>query len=173
MGITPERITPGKPQENGRHERMHQTLKREAATPPSATARAQLARLERFRRSFNEERPHEALGQIPPAKIYAPSPRLWDGKLRSPDYWDATHVRTVRISGSIRWHGRELFVSEVLKGERVGLFEIADDEYEVRFGPILLGYIRGENRLVRLRPRRRRRPPENCHPGDRSETSPR
>jgi transposase InsO family protein len=122
MGITPERITPGKPQENGRHERMHQTLKREAATPPSSTQKAQLARLERFRQVFNEERPHEALGQIPPARVFTPSPRLWDGKLRSPAYWGATEVRTVRISGSIRWRGRELFVSEVLNGERIGIF---------------------------------------------------
>jgi hypothetical protein len=73
MGITPERITPGKPQENGRHERMHQTLKREAATPPSSTHKAQLARLERFRQIFNDERPHEALGQIPPARVFTPS----------------------------------------------------------------------------------------------------
>jgi len=172
-GITPERIRPGKPQENGRHERMHQTLKREAATPPSLTAKAQLARLERFRRIFNEERPHEALGQIPPAKVYHPSPRLWDGKLRSPAYWGATHIRSVRISGSIRWRGRELFVSEVLNGQRVGIFEISDDEYEVRFGPVLLGYIRGDHKLIRVKPAKRRRsPPENCHPTARSETSP-
>lgn len=152
---------------------MHQTRKREAATPPSLTAKAQLVRLEQFRRTFNEERPHEALGQLPPEKVYNPSPRLWSGKLRSPAYWGATHVRTVRISGSIRWRGRELFVSEVLNGERVGIFEIADDEYEVRFGAILLGYIRGKNKLIRVkRGKRRRTPPENCHPADRSETSP-
>ncbi len=84
MGVTPERITPGKPQKNGGHERMHQTLKREAATPPSLTHKAQLVRLERFRQIFNDERPHEALGQIPPARVFAPSPRLWDGRLRSP-----------------------------------------------------------------------------------------
>lgn len=173
MGITPERITPGKPQENGRHERMHQTLKREAATPPSLNHKAQLVRLERFRQIFNDERPHEALGQIPPARVFTPSPRLWDGKLRSPAYWGAAHIRTVRVSGSIKWHGRELFVSEVLNGERIGIFEIADDEYEARFGPILLGYIKGKHKLIRVRPgKRRRHSPENCHPAARSETSP-
>jgi putative transposase len=173
MGITPERITPGKPQENGRHERMHQTLKREAATPPSLTAKAQLARLERFRRTFNEERPHEALGQIPPAKVYHPSPRLWDGKLRSPEHWGATHIRLVHLSGSIKWQGRELFVSEVLRREHVGIFQIADDEYEVRYGALLLGYINGRNKLVRVKPGQNRRSMhKNCHPAARSETSP-
>jgi len=173
MGITPERITPGKPQENGRHERMHQTLKREAATPPSLTAKAQLLRLERFRRTFNEERPHEALGQIPPAKVYHPSPRLWDGKLRSPEHWGATHIRLVHLSGSIKWQGRELFVSEVLRRERIGIFEIAEDEYEVRYGALLLGYINGKNKLVRVKPGQDRRPTRgNCHPAARSETPP-
>jgi putative transposase len=79
----------------------------------------------------------------------------------------------VRVSGSIKWRGRELFVSEVLNGQRIGIFEIADDEYEVRFGPILLGYIKGKHKLIRVRPgKRRRHSPENCHPAARSETSP-
>ncbi len=174
MGIMPERITPGKPQENGRHERMHQTLKRDAATPPSETLKAQLARLEAFRRIYNHERPHEALGQIPPARVYTPSPRLWDGKLRAPNYWNATTTRMVRICGSILWHKKELFVSEVLRRQRVGLFEIGDEHFEVRYGPILLGYIKGRGKLIRVRPRRARRgrTPENCHQSDRSETSP-
>jgi putative transposase len=174
MGIAPERITPGKPQENGRHERMHRTLKQEAATPPASTLKAQLARLEAFRQMYNHERPHEALGQIPPAQVYTPSPRLWKGKQRSPAYWGATHIRTVRVSGSIWWRGKELFVSEVLRRERIGIFEIGDDHYEVRYGSILLGYIKGKQKLVRIRPRRSRRGrmDENCHQPDRSEMSP-
>jgi putative transposase len=174
MGITPERITPGKPYENGRHERMHRTLKAEVATPPALTFKAQLVRLAAFRQLYNHVRPHEALGQVPPAQVYTPSPRLWDGKLRSPAYWGATHIRTVRTSGSIRWRGKELFVSEVLTRERIGLFEIDNDHFEVRYGSILLGYIKGKQKLVRIRPRRMRRGrmDENCYQSDRSESLP-
>jgi transposase InsO family protein len=112
MGITPERITPGKPQENGRHERMHQTLKREAATPPSLTAKAQLARLERFRQIFNEERPHEALAGL--LGCYARShgadqridPLAWAGAVRLRGAQRRTHRhlrnRRRRIRGSLR-----------------------------------------------------------------------
>lgn len=169
LGVLPERIAPGKPQENGRHERMHQTLKHEAASPPSKTARAQAVRLARFRKTFNEERPHEALGQVPPARIYAPSPRVWDGKLRSPDYPDATHVRSVRYAGTIKWRGKEIFVSEVLKGEPIGLYRTGEDEYAVRYGPILLGNIDRKKRMRRINPHRRQgTKEENCHLCDRS-----
>lgn len=169
MGVRPERIEPGKPQQNGRHERMHQTLKREAATPPSKTARGQAVRLARFQKSFNQERPHEALGQIPPAHVYTASPRIWDGRLRSPDYFKADHIRAVHHSGCIRFRGRELFVSQVLKGEPVGLFETGEGEYDVRFGPILLGRIDRKQRICRVKAAKRRRTkPENCNPSDRS-----
>ena len=173
LGVVPERIAPGKPQQNGRHERLHQTLKREAASPPSASLSGQLARLARFRRSYNHERPHEALGQIPPAQLYAPSPRIWDGRLRSPDYLKADAVRRVRRSGTIKWRGTELFVSEALTGEPVGLFAVDDDIYELRYGPIRLGHIDHEGRLRKLGARQRRRTnPENCNPSDRSEMEP-
>lgn len=151
MGVLPERIRPGRPQQNGRHERMNLTLKREAATPPSATLAGQKRRLTRFRHIFNHERPHEALGQIPPAKVYTPSPRIWDGKMRSPDYLNADHIRRVRTEGAIRWRGNMLFVSELLKREPVGLFEVGEDEFEVRFGPILLGRIDRKNRMHRIK----------------------
>jgi putative transposase len=154
MGIVPERIAPGKPQENGRHERLHLTLKREAATPPSRSARAQARRLECFRQSYNHERPHEALGQIPPGALYARSAREWDGKLHAPDYPDATETRSVRTSGSIKWRGAEPFISEVLAGEQVGLYRVGEDEYDVRYGPILLGRIDPKNRMRRLKPKR-------------------
>lgn len=171
MGVLPERIRPGKPQQNGRHERMRQTLKREAATPPARTVRAQARRITAFHKTFNEIRPHEALGQIPPAAVYTPSPRVWDGKLRSPDYWRADYVRRVHHAGTIRWRGLELFVSEVLKGEPVGLFETGDEEFEVRFGPVLLGHIDRKQRMHRIKASQKpSRSKQNCHPGDRSKT---
>ena len=156
MGVFPERIAPGKPQENGRHERLHLTLKREAASPPSRTLKAQATRLARFRTAYNHERPHEALGQIPPAAIYAPSPRAWDGKLTAPDYPGATETRAVRLAGTIKWRGAEPFISEVLSGERVGIFRTDEDHYEVYFGPILLGHIDRKKRMNRIKPARSR-----------------
>lgn len=159
MGIFPERITPGKPQENGRHERLHLTLKREAADPVSRTLRAQTGRLARFRKSYNHERPHEALGQKPPAAVYVPSSRVWDGKLRAPDYPGATETRAVRHAGTIRWRGAEPFISEVLIGERVGLFRTGEDQYDVYFGPILLGHIDPKKRMNRVKPSRPRNIP--------------
>jgi len=159
MGIFPEPIAPGKLQENGRHERLHLTLKREAASPPSATIRAQATRLARFQRSYNHERPHEALGQIPPAAIYAPSQRVWDGKLRAPDYPGATETRAIRTAGTLKWRGAEAFISEVLTGERVGIFRTDEDHYEVYFGPILLGHIDGKKRMSRIKPSRPRNTP--------------
>ena len=172
MGVLPERIRPGKPQQNGRHERMHLTLKKEAATPPSATLAGQKRRLTKFKNMFNHERPHEALGQIPPAKVYTPSPRIWDGKFRSPDYLKADHIRRVRTEGAIRWRGNMLFVSELLKREPVGLFEVGEDEFEVRFGPILLGRIDQKNRMHRIKVKKPPRAPAKCNQRARSETSP-
>lgn len=169
MGVTPERIEPGKPQQNGRHERMHLSLKREAATPPARTWIGQGRQLSAFRNTFNDERPHEALGQIPPARVYTPSPRIWDGKLRSPDYLSADLMRKVRGDGTICWKGGHLFVSEVLRKEPVGLFETAEDTFEVRYGPILLGHIDHKDRMHRIKAKKRNRNrAENCHPGDRS-----
>ena len=84
-GVTPERIRPGKPQENGRHERLHLTLLQDAARPPAATLRAQQKRFGTFQTDYNEERPHAALGGATPSDCYAPSPRRWDGVLRAPE----------------------------------------------------------------------------------------
>ena len=159
IGVMPERIQPGKPQQNGRHERMHLSLKQEAATPPARTWVGQGRRLARFRKTFNEERPHEALGQIPPARVYTPSPRIWDGKLRSPDYLNADLTRKVRSDGTICWKGGHLFVSEVLHKETVGLFETAEDRFDVRYGPILLGHIDHRDRMHRIKAKKKDRKP--------------
>ncbi len=86
LGITPQRIAPGRPQQNGRHERMHKTLKAETASPPATNLHQQQQRFDRFRQEFNHERPHEALGQTPPAGHYASSPRRYPAKLEDPHY---------------------------------------------------------------------------------------
>jgi putative transposase len=140
-GVMPERIKPGRPQQNGRHERMHLTLKQETASPPAQTLRQQQRRFDAFRAVFNEERPHEALGQTPPAQHFDPPPRPYSGRLREPDYADDQIVRRVRGNGEVKWRGERLFLSETLIGEPVGLRETADGLFEVRYGPIVLGAI--------------------------------
>ena len=86
LGIKPERIVPGKPQQNGRHERMHRTLKQETASPPAMNRRAQQERFDQFRREYNEEGPHEALGQKPPGRYYRASTREYPERLRDIEY---------------------------------------------------------------------------------------
>lgn len=125
-GVVPERIEPGRPQQNGRQERLHLTVQQETASPPAASLRAQQRRFDAFRREFNEERPHEALGQMPPARLYVPSLRSYSGRLREPQYEAAWEVRRVRSNGEIKWGGELLYISEALAGEPVGLEPIAD-----------------------------------------------
>jgi putative transposase len=146
-GVTPERIAPGKPQQNGRHERMHLTLLQEAASPPAPSMREQLKRLREFQRHYNEERPHQALGNATPADCYQLSPRRFDGILRTPEYGDQK-VRRVRCNGEIKLDGKTIYISEALVGEPIGLAE-DEDGWTATYGPIVLGTI--EQRSDRLR----------------------
>ncbi len=155
-GVTVDRIEPGKPQQNSRHERLHLTLKQETASPPAASLSEQIEQFRRFCETYNHERPHEALGQRPPARVYRPSPRRYDGILRSPDYDEGIAVRQVRHCGVIKWRGREIFVSSALKGEPVGLHGIAEDTWLVKYGPVVLGTIKGEAGMQRIGTSRRR-----------------
>lgn len=141
LGISCERIESGQPQQNGRHERMHRTLKAETADPPAHSLKEQQRRFDRFCHIFNEERPHEALGQKTPARFYEISPRPYPIPLREPSYPDAAERRRVRSTGQIRWNGELIFVSQALVGETVGIFETAGKDWEVRFADIQLGYI--------------------------------
>jgi len=151
-GVTPERIQPGKPQQNGRHERFHLTLKREVASPPAANRRAQQRAFDAFRRLYNEERPHEALGQTPPLRHYTHSPRRYSGRLREPDYPDLFSVRRVRSNGQIKWRGAFLFLGEALIGEPVGCEQLDDGQWRLHYGAIALGTIDHRGRLVRSSP---------------------
>jgi transposase InsO family protein len=148
-GITPERIEPGKPQQNGRHERMHLTLKNETAAPPAANLNAQKVRFTKFQHIFNSERPHEALGQVPPAHVYQPSRRSYAG-LKSPEYQMETEIRRVRTNGEIKWKGNLIFVSEALIGEPVGLREVDNDTWLLAYGPVTLGTIKGKAGLQKV-----------------------
>jgi transposase InsO family protein len=141
LGIVVERIEAGQPQQNGRHERMHRTLKEETAQPPASNARAQQRKFDRFRQEFNLERPHEALGMRTPGSVYSSSSRGYPSRepeLRYPDGWD---VRKVMNKGHFYWRHREVFLTEVLSGEVIGL-EPVDDRYRrVWFGPVALGVL--------------------------------
>ena len=128
LGIVPERIEPGHPEQNGRHERMHRTLKEETASPAAANRRAQQRAFDRFRREYNEQRPHEALGMQTPGSRYACSPREYPGRVPEPEYDSSLQVRRVQHHGGFNWKGHEVFLSETLGGERIGL-EAVDERY--------------------------------------------
>jgi transposase InsO family protein len=150
LGIVLERSRPGRPADNGRHERMHRTLKRATAHPPAGSRPAQQRRFNVFRTEYNDERPHLALGGLPPAMLYAPSPRRLPAvlpELHYPAHFDQRHVR---CDGSMKFHNRAVSVSIVLAGEEVGLEEVADGEWDVYFGPVRLGTC--DLRLGRIRP---------------------
>ncbi|HEY4971328.1 MAG TPA: IS481 family transposase [Steroidobacteraceae bacterium] len=139
-GVTPERIAPGKPQQNGRHERMHLTLLQEVADPPADSMREQLKRLRNFQRCYNEERPHQALDNATPADRYQLSARRFDGILRQPDYDDDHEVRRVRHNGEIKLDGNMIYISRALVGEPIGLLE-TEEGWSVCYGPVPLGII--------------------------------
>jgi putative transposase len=146
LGIQLDRIDPGHPEQNGRHERFHLTLQQETATPPAATPPQQQRRFDRMRREFNTDRPHEALGQQPPARVYVASPRPYPARLEEP-WYDATHqVRRVKATGQIRWQGGLVFVSEAVRGETVGVAETERGDWTVRFMHVELGRIDRQTR---------------------------
>lgn len=139
LGIVHQRIPPGRPQANGTHERMHRELKRETTMPAAATARAQQRRFDAFRRRYNEERPHEALGDQPPATHWTPSTRAYPARLAPPEYPAHLHVRRVRSGGTIKFRGRVPFLSEVLEGDDVALDEVTDGVWNIVYYHTVLG----------------------------------
>jgi transposase InsO family protein len=153
LGIRPERIEAGRPEQNGRHERMHATLKQATAAPPAATIAAQQRAFNRFREEFNQERPHEALGQKPPASLYVASARRYPCPLLEPVYAAEHAVRQVRSKGEIKWGGELVFVSEVLAGEPVGVAETDSGDWRVCFFDVELGFIDRRTRKLCRRPR--------------------
>lgn len=143
LGICPERIEPGEPQQNGRHERMHRTLKAEATQPPGATMAEQQLKFDRFRRVYNDERPHEALDQKTPASRYTPSRRSMPNRLVSPEYPDTMKTRRLDFRGRLKFAGQKEkhMVSKLLANEPVGLELIDEDRWELYYGPVLLAEI--------------------------------
>jgi len=148
LGILPELIAPASPQQNGRHERMHRTLKAEATRPPSGNLQAQQTRFNRFRQEYNEERPHEALDQETPASVYRPSGRALPRRLAPLEYPGHFEVRLVSRNSGIRWQKHWVCVTHTLAGEYVGLEEVGEGLWDVYFGPLKLG--RMNERILRI-----------------------
>jgi len=139
LGVKPERIRPATPTENGRHERMHRELKGGTARPPARNAQAQQVRFDEFTREFNEERSHEGIGRRTPASVYHPSPRAYPAKVPPVEYTEDVTVRRVRHNGEIKWKGRLLYITSVLAQEPVGLQEIGEGRWEIRYSFHVLG----------------------------------
>ena len=131
LGIYPELIEPGKPQQNGVHERMHRTLKQEATIPPAASLRAQQGKFDRFREEFNQERPHEALGMKRPGEVYQSSSRTMPKRIERYEYPAHYLVRRVSRAGTIRVFHKQIFVSNTLHEDYVGLEEVDDGVYDL------------------------------------------
>ncbi len=148
LGILPDLIEPASPQQNGRHERMHRTLKAETTIPPAGNRTAQQRRFNEFRFYFNEVRPHEALDQNTPASVYRPSPRPFPSKISPPTYPAHFEVRKVSSNGGIRWNASWINVSHLLGGKHVGLEEVAPGVWAVYFGPLSLGWLHIEKGAI-------------------------
>lgn len=156
LGILPEFIEPGKPQQNGRHERVHRTLKDETTRPAAGSLPAQQRKFNVFIDEFNNERPHEALDQQTPAACYRPSPRAMPEKIPPFVYPDRFEVRYVSGNGGIRWNRDWVNVSTACIGKHVGLEEIDNGVWNVYFGPLKLGrlnerHMRIEDQYGKLR----------------------
>lgn len=139
LGIRPERIAPGQPQQNGRHERMHRTLKRALGRPPAADLQRQQRQLDSFRQYYNEQRPHEGLALQSPSACYSASSRPYPRRLPElayPSYFDRAKVHG---SGVVYWSSLTIYIGNLLAGEQVGIEAIGDGVWQVYFGPIALG----------------------------------
>lgn len=139
MGIRPERIAPGQPQQNGSHERMHRTLKAEATRPAKANHKAQQREFNRFVQVYNEVRPHEGIGMKKPKALYRPSPRLLPDYLPELSYPKHFETRRVSSCGQIKLNGRGVFVSHALKREQIGLEQREDGLWIAHFGMLQIG----------------------------------
>jgi putative transposase len=146
LGIQPERIQAGHPEQNGRHERMHRTMKQDLR--PGEDWRGQQRELDRFRHDYNQVRPHEALGMQTPASVYEPSPRAYPARLLEVEYPDTMLVRRVKSHGHFRWKMHDVFLSEVLWGEPVGLLPFDDGCYTVYFAQVPLALFDARTRKI-------------------------
>jgi transposase InsO family protein len=148
LGIVHQRIPPSSPQENGTHERMHRELKRETTRPAANSLRAQQRRFDAFRRRYNDERPHEGIGDHTPASLWIPSLRVYPERVTAPLYPAHLEVRRVSTAGTFRLHARQPFLSQALRNEYIGLEEVADGIWNIVYYSTLLGKIDERSLLI-------------------------
>ncbi len=152
LGIVPERIEPGHPEQNGRLERFHRTLKESTATPPRPSLLEQQLAFDAFRADYNNARPHEALAMKTPASYYEPSRRVMPSMPRELEYGTDFLTRRVAVDGTIGFAGTGLGLTTLLAGQPVGLRCIDEDEYELFFGRLHIGYVVGRGKKARVEP---------------------
>jgi transposase InsO family protein len=152
LNIVPERIQAGHPEQNGRHERMHRTLKAETANPPAAHARAQQKAFDHFRYIYNDQRPHQALEMKTPASCYTPSGIVYPARLPQPAYDTGMQVRTVGRCGTFKWKGEKIFISETLANEPIGLELVEEDFWMVHFAAFPIALFDSYQRNIRALP---------------------
>lgn len=143
LGIVPQRSRPASPQDNGRHERLHSTLKQATLAPPERNARRQQEAFDRFQQEFNHERPHEALGDATPASCYTASCRQMPRRVPELEYGDDVVVRRISQQGSLKMKGERTFVSEIFAYEWMGLRALDERYFEVLYGPVTVGFLDG------------------------------
>lgn len=148
IGIVHQRIRPSSPQENGTHERMHRELKRETVRPPARTMRGQQRKFDLFRRRYNEERPHEGIGDRTPASLWEPSPRPYPERIVPPEYPAHMDVRRVSAGGCFRLHSAQPFLSNALQEQYVGLEPVDDGIWNIVYYGTLLGKIDERNHVI-------------------------
>ncbi len=150
LGIAPERIEPGQPQQNGRHERMHRTLKDEVASKPEENRQTQQLAFDRFRHEYNDVRPHEALSQQTPASQYTTSRRVMPASRSSPEYPATMQVRRVKPNGELSWQGHAVHLTQLLRGEPVGLEQLDEQRWRLHYGPVVLAELTLHGKELRL-----------------------
>lgn len=156
LGIIPERIEPGRPDQNGRHERMHRTLKQETASPPQKTLRAQQRAFVRFQNEYNQERAHEGINMQVPANLYRCSAREYPLLIPEIEYPGDMEIRRVKSQGDLNWKNRHIYLSETLAGELIGLRQVSDSLWDIYFAKTKLAQLDTHtSKLVHL-PKRRK-----------------
>ena len=140
LGIYPERIEKGKPNQNGRHERMHRSLKEAAINPARYSIKAQQKAFDQYCQEYNNIRSHESLQNQVPADVYRPSSRSLPGKLAQIEYGREFKVRKVRHKGEIKWQGKRFYLSQVLAKQPIGFKQTSDDRWSIYYSFYLLGY---------------------------------
>jgi len=148
LNILPERIAPGHPEQNGRHERMHLTLKMETVVPPAADLLSQQKAFDHFTYEYNFERPHEALGNRTPGEVYYPSVRLFPRYLKEFSYPRHFEHRRISETGDMKWNNGLIYVSRALAGEIVGLELVGEDQWVIHLGPVEIALLNDSHREI-------------------------